>query len=171
MSVLIEAINIVVANGTLEQHYPGGVMGFERDCPNTSFCTDGRISRVGFMGQRETGVFLGMLAACGLACTGEGPAGDVIVVDQNTGPVQPCLWLEFGQNEAGVAMCWHACYRPGKLYVPFGWDFDRIEAFHWSPGVPFRRRLRFLRTEDRQDWYQDRRTGELLCVDHAFTTH
>jgi hypothetical protein len=37
--------------------------------------------------------------------------------------------------------------------------------------VPFPRRLRFLRTEDSQDWYQDRRTGELLCMERTFTTH
>jgi hypothetical protein len=31
--------------------------------------------------------------------------------------------------------------------------------------------MRFLRTEDRLDWYQNRRTGELLCVDTPFVTH
>src|SRR5512134_2405265 len=143
MSVLLEAINIVVTNPALERHYPGGVMGFARDCPNASFCSDGRISRVGFLGQRETAFFLGVLAACGLACPA-GPgvaAGDAVVVDQNTGPVQPCLWLECGQSEEGVAICWHAGHRPGRLYVPFNWESDRAAAFRATPGIPFRRRL------------------------------
>ena len=171
MSVLIEAISIVVSNRVLEERYPGGVTGFARDCPNATFCTDGYVSRVGFMCMRDTLFFLGMLEACGIDCTADGPAGEAVVVDQNTGPTQPCLWLEFSHSEAGVAVCWHTCHPPGKLYVPYGWDMERLDAFHSSPGVPFPRRLRFLRTEDSQDWYQDRRTGELLCVERTFTTH
>ena len=171
MSVLIEAISIVVPNPVLESAYPHGVEGFARDCPNATFCSDGRLSRVGFMSARDTGFFLQLLAACGLDYRDAGPAGDVIVVDQNTGPAQPCLWLEFGHNEAGIAIAWHAGHRPGRLVVPWGWNDNRMDAFDYAPGTPFPRRLRYLRTEDSQDWYQDRRTGELLCIDAAFVTH
>ena len=171
MSVLIEAISIVVPNRVLDAGYPQGVDGFARDCPNATFCTDGRLCRVGFMSARDTEFFLQLLRACGLDHRPAGPAGDVVVVDQNTGPAQPCVWLEFGHYEAGVAMAWHAQYRPGRLIVPYGWDDNRIDAFSYAPGTPFPRRLRYLRTEDRQDWDQDRRTGELLCVESAFVTH
>ena len=171
MSVLIEAISIVVPNDVLEAQYPHGVAGFARDCPNASFCSDGRLSRVGFMSARDTGFFLQLLQACGLDYRPEAAGADVVVVDQNTGPSQPCVWLEFGHNQAGIAAAWHARYRPGRLVVPFGWDDDRIDAFRYAPGTPFPRRLRYLRTEDRQDWYQDRRTGELLCIGSTFVTH
>jgi hypothetical protein len=171
MSVLIEAISIVVPNDVLQGHYPQGVEGFARDCPNATFCTDGRISRVAFMSARDTGFFLQLLRACGLDYRPEGAAGGVIVVDQNTGPAQPCVWLEFGHNEAGIALAWHAGHRPGKPVVPYGWDHERIDALQYAPGTPFPRRLRYLRTEDSQDWFQDRRTGELLCIGSAFVTH
>lgn len=171
MSILVEAISIVVPNAVLETHYPQGVEGFARDCPNGTFCSDGRISRVGFMSARDTGFFLQLLQACGLDHRSEGPAGNVVVVDQNTGPAQACLWLEFAHHEAGVALAWHAGFRPGRLVVPFGWDEDRIDAFRYAPNLPFPRRLRYLRTEDSHDWFQDRRTGELLCMESAFVTH
>jgi hypothetical protein len=171
MSVLIEAISIVVPNDVLEARYPQGVEGLARDCPNATFCSDGRISRVGFMSARDTSFFLQVLRACGLDHRAEGPAADVLVVDQNTGPAQPCVWLEFGHNQAGVALAWHAGHPPGELVVPHGWDDDRIDAFRCAPGTPFPRRLRYLRTEDSHDWFQDRRTGELLCVECAFVTH
>jgi hypothetical protein len=171
MSVLIEAISIVAPNAVLAARYPHGVEGFARDCPNATFCTDGRISRVGFMSARDTGFFLQMLQACGLDHRPQGAAGDVVVVDQNAGPAQPCVWLEFGHNEAGIALAWHASHRPGRLVVPHAWDDERMDAFRYAPGTPFARRLRYLRTEDCQDWFQDRRTGELLCIDSAFVTH
>jgi hypothetical protein len=171
VSVLIEAVSIVVRNAALEAHYPHGVDGFARDCPNATFCSDGRLSRVGFMSMRDTGFFVQLLQACGLDYRSEGPAGDVVVVDQNTGSAQPCLWLELGHNAEGIALAWHASHRPGRLVVPFGWDSDRIDAFQHAPGTPFTRRLRYLRTEDWQDWFQDRRTGELLCVESAIVTH
>jgi hypothetical protein len=171
MSVLIEAISVVVLNDVLDAHYPDGVEGFARDCPNATFCSDGHLSRVGFMSARDSGFFVQLLQACGLDHRPEGAAGDVVVVDQNTGPAQPCLWLEFGHNPAGIALAWHAAHRPGRLVVPRGWDDDRIDALHCMPDTPFPRRLRYLRTEDSQDWFQDRRTGELLCVESAFVTH
>lgn len=171
MSVLVEAISIVVPNDTLETQYRDGVEGFARDCPNATFCTDGRISRIGFMSARDVAFYLQLLQACGLEYRPHGPAGSVVVVDQNTGPAQPCIWLEFGHDASGIGRAWHAGHRPGRLVVPFGWDADRIDAFDHAPGTPFPRRLRFLRTEDSHDWYQDRRTGELLCVESALVTH
>jgi hypothetical protein len=171
MSVLIEAVSIVVPNAALAAHYPRGVDGFAFDCPNATFCSDGCLSRIGFLSLRDTTVFLQLLQASGLDCRAEAYARDVVVVDQNTGPLQPCVWLELGRNEAGIALAWHAGHPPGRLVVPFGWDSDRMEAFQYAPGTPFTRRLRYLRTEDRQDWFQDRGTGELLCVESAIVTH
>ena len=35
MSVLIEAISVIVRNETLTACYPGGVSGYAADCPTT----------------------------------------------------------------------------------------------------------------------------------------
>ena len=37
MSVLVEAINVIVRKETLEHKYPGGLQAYEKDCPNKSF--------------------------------------------------------------------------------------------------------------------------------------
>lgn len=170
MSVLAEGISVVVENRVLSARYPGGVMGFERDCPQGSFCSDGRLARAGFISMRDTRVFLGALHAVGL-CNRTPAADDYAVVDQNVGLLLPCIWLEFGRDRDGITACWHASARAGRAVVPRGWYPRRLPAYESSPGMPFPRRLRFLKTEDRQDWYQDRRTGELVCLERAYVLH
>lgn len=171
MSVLAEALSVLVENAVLAQRYPGGVEGFARDCPRASFCSDGRISRAGFLSPRDTRFFLGLLEACGLHWAGGAHAPEVALVDQNVGLLHPCLWVEFGHARDGIPSCWHAAHRPGRLVVPAQWPAQRDEAFETTPDVAFPRQVRFLRTEDRLDWYQDRRTGALLYVDSPFVTH
>jgi len=171
MSVLAEALSVLVRNAMLDEHYPGGVEGFARDCPNASFCSDGRISRVGFLSPRDTRFFLGVLEACGLHWSEGARLPEVAIVDQNLGLLHPCLWVEFGRVRDGIPICWHAAHRPGRLVVPLGWRPEQSEGFESASDVPFPRLMRFLRTEDRVDWYQNRRTGELLCIDSPFVTH
>ena len=171
MSILTEALSIVVENRVLARRYPGGVAGFARDCPNASFCTDGRLSRVGFLSPRDTRFFLGLLEAAQLHARGPARAPEVAVVDQNVGLLHPCLWIEFGYSEEGLPVCWHAAHRPGRLAVPPDWRAEQASAFETLPDVPFPRLMRYLRTEDRLDWYQNRRTGELLYIDTPFVTH
>ncbi len=171
MSILAEALSIVVENKVLAASYPGGVTGFARDCPNASFCTDGRLSRVGFLSPRDTRFFLGLLEAAGLHSRARARAPEVAVVDQNVGILHPCLWIEFGHSDEGLPVCWHAAHRPGRLAVPPDWQPEQSSAFEPLPDVPFQRLVRFLRTEDRLDWYQNRRTGELMFFDSPFVTH
>ncbi|HZP87800.1 MAG TPA: hypothetical protein VFB54_13375 [Burkholderiales bacterium] len=172
MSILVEAISVVVENVVLRRRYAGGVDGFARDCSNRSFCTDGRISRASFLSWRDTHVFLNVLRAGGLTWEQAAPARDVAVVDQNVGPLQPCLWLEFRQDvDRDISLCWHAAARQGRLHVPMEWDARHRELCRPSPGVPFPRRLRFIRNEEAEDWYQDRRTGEFLRLSPVFVMH
>lgn len=171
MSVLAEALSLVVENRVLARRYPGGVKGFARDCPNASFCSDGRIARVGFLSPRDTRFFLGLLEACGLHWGGSSRIPEVAIVDQNVGLLHPCLWIEFGHAQEGLPLCWHAAHRPGRLVVPVDWQPEQSETFETLPDIPFPRLMRYLRTEDRLDWYQNRRTGELLYVDSPFVTH
>jgi len=171
MSVLAEALSVLARNTVLEKRYPGGVEGFARDCPNASFCSDGRISRVGFLSPRDTRFFLGVLEACGLQWSDAARLPEVAIVDQNLGLLHPCLWLEFGQARDGIPMCWDAAHRPGRLIVPLDWRPEQSDGIEPAADVPFTRLMRFLRTEDRLDWYQNRRTGELLCIDSPFVTH
>jgi hypothetical protein len=49
MGVLIEGVNVVIRNVTVDVRFPGGMREYARSCPNGTFCTDGEICRVGFM--------------------------------------------------------------------------------------------------------------------------
>jgi hypothetical protein len=155
----------------LAQAYPGGVDAFARDCPNQTFCSDGKLSRVGFLSLRDARFFVSTLESYGLVHGLGGAAIDIAVVDQNHGSTLPCLWLEFGHAEEGVALAWLAGRRPGRLYVPRGWDRDRLDAFEFAPAEPFVHRMRFIKTEDDLDWYQDRRTGEVFSIGPVFRRH
>ena len=172
MSVLAEAISIIVRNETLDELYPGGVYAYARDCPNETFCTDGDLTRVGFMSHRDARFFLDILETQGLECQRGLASIDVAVVDQNLGPLLACLWLEFGRTEDCTACCWLSGEPPGALHVPRGWECSRSPlAFRYAPDEPFSRRLRYLKTEENLDWYQDRASGEVFHVGRTFNTH
>jgi hypothetical protein len=171
MSILIEAISVIVRNDRLDSSYPGGVAGYAADCPNHTFCTDGRLTRVGFLSPQDVRFFLEMLESHGLVHRNGAASVDIAVVDQNQGPDPCCLWLEFGHLFDGTAQCWPAGEEAGRLVVPYGWEPGLLAAFEPSPGEPFTRRMRYLRTEDNLDWFQDRSTGQLIGVERTFVTH
>ena len=108
MSVLIEAISVIVRNQTIDSRYPGGVTGYAADCPNHTFCSDGRLARVGFLSPRDVRFFVEMLESHGLMCRQGWASVDIAVVDQNQGPDPCCLWLDFGHRSDGTAQCWPA---------------------------------------------------------------
>jgi hypothetical protein len=49
MSVLAEAISVVIRVDAIEHRFPGGLEGLRRTVPNQTFCCDGELARVGFM--------------------------------------------------------------------------------------------------------------------------
>lgn len=171
MSILIEAISVIVRNEALASRYPGGVGGYAADCPNHTFCSDGRLARVGFLSPRDVRFFVEMLEFHGLVGQHGAASIDIAVVDQNQGPDPCCLWLDFGHLPNGTAHCWPAGEEAGRLAVPHGWEPGLLDAFEHVPGEPFTRRIRYLRTEDNLDWFQDRSTGQLIGVGRTFVTH
>lgn len=171
MSVLVEAISVIVRNATLEASYPGGVAGYAADCPNGTFCSDGRLGRVGFLSAQDVRFFVDMLESHGMVHRRGLASIDIAVVDQNQGPDPGCLWLDFGRQPDGTACCWPAGEAIGPLVVPHGWEPGLLAAFEPAPGEPFARRMRYLRTEENLDWFQDRSTGHLIGVERTFVTH
>ena len=49
MSVLIEAISVVIQLEAVERFYPGGLEGLIESPPNGTLCHDDQLVRVGFM--------------------------------------------------------------------------------------------------------------------------
>jgi len=131
MSVLVECFSVVVRCSAIASRYPGGMAGYEGDCPNKTLCTDGDLVRVGFMQMADVEQFLiRILGRAGLAETSTGVprdltiAGDsVAIVEEGRGPwdAKASSWLEYAQRPDGVCLCWLAGQSRGELAAPLGW--------------------------------------------------
>ena len=139
MSVLVEAISVVIRIATLEEKYPGGLAGYRSDCPNRTFCADDHLCRVGFMVPTDVGYFVDTLERLGLKPFQGDMAHDVVVIDQTHGPTTDCDWIEGGWHPDGYTMAWLAGTEPGPLMVLDG----------WTEGQSLRMKL--IPTEEQQD--------------------
>lgn len=145
MSVLVEAISIVVRRDALERAYRGGVAAYEADCPNQTFCADEHLTRVGFMTPDDARYFVEHLEDRGLTFLDGERSVDIAVLFQGRGLMMPCDWIEHGRHPDGYEMCWLAGTEPGSPAVPEGWTPDRSrrihrvstegEATHIRPGI------------------------------------
>jgi hypothetical protein len=125
MSVLIEGISVVVRNETLEEKFPGGAVAYCLDCPNKTFSTDGRLTRVGFMVPNDVGFFVRCLQKRGLLWVdSEKRFRDVAVVDQLSGPTSTCDWLVYERQFDGPAYAWQTGTELGELAVPRDWCYE-----------------------------------------------
>lgn len=162
MAVLIEGISILVPNATLELKYEGGVDRYRRDAPNDSFCSDGLLTRVGFMTPAEVTEFVNALQARGLQFYLDGRFVDIAIVDQHHGSTSECEWLALARHPSGLAYG----YLPGSdpsllIAVPPNWSSHA--SLGADPGfVPAQKmamEMLFLRSEAGCDIYLNRRTG------------
>jgi hypothetical protein len=124
MSVLVEAISVIVRKITVEQKYPGGLSRYQEECPNQTFCMDEYLTRIGFMTPADVGSFVGSLQVKGLVFSQNGKFIDIAVVDQRTGLTAGCDWLQFGKHPAGFSICWLGGMEPGNVAIPEGWRLE-----------------------------------------------
>jgi hypothetical protein len=172
MSVLIEALSVVVRCDAIVARFPGGVEGFTSVVPNETLCADGELARVGFMTPQDTKAFVERLESRGLVYRRDGRAVDIVVVDQRSGMMVPCDWAEFGQTDwngdpkCPVSACRARETRVEKLVVPKGWEYVKslsarhrfVETGKLPPSV------RFSRHQDGLDVYVDTDTGQEYFV-------
>lgn len=121
MSVLCEAISVVVPQRVLAEKYPGGGQAHRRHCPDRSYCTDGTLARVGFNGPAQVERYVADLTDRGLRLADTRGFRDLAVIDQFTGLTMPCDWLEW-RREGRVTRAWLAGTEPGELAVPDDWE-------------------------------------------------
>ncbi len=171
MSVLAEAISVVVANSAIKRRYRGGFEGFVRDCPGASFCSDGVLSRVGFLARRDADYFASMLTSAGLSGLERGAFVDLAIVDQNRGPLAPCLWIEFGHERDGTPVVWHAASRRGVAHVPQGWNAPAVTHPARFARRAFTHQVQYLRGKADRDWFRDRLSGKVFSVPRPFMLH
>jgi hypothetical protein len=148
MSVLIEAISVVIRNSTLEEKYPGGLRGYREDCPNRTFCADEHLSRVGFMVPDDVGNFVAKLERFGIVPFVDDVAFEVVVVDQMIGPTTECDWIEGGRYDEGYSAAWLVGAEPGALCAPEGWTAGQSQRMTLIPLDEMEERL--LEVDDQE---------------------
>ncbi|MSQ19535.1 MAG: hypothetical protein EXR39_08235 [Betaproteobacteria bacterium] len=171
MSVLAEAFSVVVPVNVLERSYPGGLARYMLDAPNHSYCSDGVLTRVGFLARKDAEYFVAVLETAGLLSYDRGIFIDVALVDQNVGPLAPCLWLEFARERNGAPVCWHVASRRGAMQAPPDWEMAVTLVHARFIGRPFAEQMRYLRSEAQLDWYHDRSSGRVFTAPQPFPFH
>lgn len=171
MSVLIEAISVVVRADQLLKKFPGGWDAFKTIVPNQTLCADNEVVRVGFMTPQDVEAFIKKLQRIGLEFLRDGEAIDIAVADQMSGITSKCTWLEFGHvNMDGsgprIAACRLVGSRINQVVTPPDWKYE--DSLSSSLGfVPSKRAakgMKYLRHENGLDVYINPITGQEMYV-------
>lgn len=172
-AVLIEGICVAVLNASIARDFRGGMPAFQSAIPNVNHCTDGEVTRVGFMAPPDVRAFVEQLEGGGLLYVGQdGNARTIAVVDQREGFMRPCNWLLFERAQIDAdpthigAICRAIPSTVESVAVPASWNFaNSLTARHrFILTEQVDDELEFLRREDGVDVYRDRRTGQELYV-------
>lgn len=162
VAVLIEGISVVVRREAIERSYPGGMVQYEADCPNQTFCADEHLARIGLMSPYDVQRWVTELTEKGLVFLQDKRAIEIAVVDQTTGPTTPCDWLEFGNHDDGYVVAWLASTQPILVSVPVGWTLEDSLTRHLRviPNGEIRNQMKWLTRENNVDFLVDRETGQ-----------
>lgn len=158
MSVLVEALSLIVPRKVLDVSYPGGTDAFmlkmcEPDVPSRLVCADERLVSVSFLGPDEAQVVGAMLLERGVVAVDDHRFVELAWVDQHHGPTMPCDWLEWQRHRDGFTYCWLAGTEPGDMHAPANWTREqspRLERFDIrdEPG----RCLKLADEDGRETW-------------------
>ena len=96
MAVSISGYSVVVRNKTIDERFPGALLAYTSLCPNQTFCTDGKVTRIIFTTLADAEIFLEALAERSLTPAEKGVSAGAAVVSESDGSVYPCHWLEHG---------------------------------------------------------------------------
>lgn len=138
MAVLVEGISVVVRKDAMQSKMAGGEERFRLLIPNSTYCDDGELARVGFMAPADVQAFVEELVDAGLTFMEDGQCVDIAVCDQQKGSTADCRWLEFAHLPVGggkVGAAWlhegerklHGVQIPSatmKLATPAGWQYE-----------------------------------------------
>lgn len=170
MSVIIEAISVVIRQDTLTEKYPGGVRAYIDNAPNSTICCDGFLARIGFMDPADVRAFISTLEIHGMTFLRNNQAVDIAVVDQLRGPTAPVSWLECANLTSGEISITVAFDKRdkevGNVAMPHGWNYEDSlsKNMTFAPTHEVDDRMELLAEEDGIEIYRDRETGKIQHV-------
>ncbi len=170
MSVLVEAISLIVPRIALDLRYPGGTDGFIATLAHPSseqrhFCLDEDILSVSYITPDACDRAALALVNAGLIEVADGQFQEMAIVDQFRGPILQCQWLVWSREPAGYTCAWLAAKNRGTLVTPDGWSVDQSlrlsrSGFHDPLGDTLN-----LGEENGADVWLDFRTGQVTaCI-------
>jgi hypothetical protein len=168
MSVLIEALSLVVPRKVLDARYPGGSDAWLReaqvDCGRTRYAVaDRQLAVRSYLDPREARAAAGRLEECGAVATDGTMAVEIVFVDQQYGPALPCPWLKWTRHDGGFTTACVAGVLPDSLVTPEGWSAESSRALKHADIRAEPGRAIPVGKEDGLEIWLDLRTGELVA--------
>jgi len=142
MTILIEAISVVVRLDALDRLGVDGRDAFFNLIPNQTYYEDKKIGRVGFMEEHDALDFINNLSSIGLCQSDDsGAYMDFAILLQEQEEIKPCPWIERFEIEwenklLDVAAFVDSCGKvwleddPGSFIAPVDWSPDRGIVYH-----------------------------------------
>lgn len=159
LSVLADALSVVIQCGTLEAKYPGGEDAYRRKLSGEFYCSDGRIARVKFFSIAEMFPFVEQLTFWGMSVESDWATPDIALIDGETGIRNACAWLDFAMHDDGYPIAWMHGEEPVPVAVPDGWKpSDSLELMRIAE-AECAERLMHLAAQDGVKVYLDLATG------------
>jgi hypothetical protein len=147
----------------VESRLAGGMAEFEQNCPNSTFCTDGVICRVGFMDVQDAIAYAASLENLGFLASDESGSPEIAVFQETTGFVFPCSWLQIAQAELDGGHHAMAAWLLGTNVPQF------VAPPGWRPGSSFtltreeiERDYEYVGIKDGVESRRHRVTGEMV---------
>jgi len=166
MSVLIEALSLVIPRRVLDVNYPGGTDAYLADAlaADVQFryaVADDRLAVMSCLDPDALEPWVTRLCSHGIDCDGS-ETSDMSFVDQRFGPTLPCAWLEWRRHPDGFTYAWLAGTKSGDMVAPENWtpeQSSRLVRFDIrdEPG----RTLRLGEDEGKETWL-DFKTGRVV---------
>lgn len=147
MSVLLEALSVVLHNKTLDALDDTASDLYGRIIANDTFRADGR------------------LAAAGLVLEDDDGFVDIAIIDQARGPTRDCAWLDCYAHDNGYALACPAGEPPGDMIAYEGWSPDERPELEFIAAADMGERLHFLRLEGNRDVFLDRDRGQEVFIE------
>jgi len=127
VSILIEALTLVVPHRVLAMHFPGGshalhqkLLQFPR--PPRYVCDDGmHLVAASFDDSEHAAPAIALLESSGMVAMRGDHFHHMALVDGDGGPTLPCDWLVWRRHAAGYSHAWLSWTAQGELVAPEGW--------------------------------------------------
>jgi hypothetical protein len=133
MSVLIEAITLVVPKQVLAVSYNGGVEAYVEalsalERPPRFICDgDAHLLNASFFDLAHMRPAIALLSEEGIVTIENDEFHELAFVDQRFGPTMPCKWLEWERHEEGYTSAWLSGTEVGELASPNEWTPEQSQ--------------------------------------------